>query len=128
MGQEANTPGRAEDAATVAEVGARRYIRTKLRIDPTTRVEKTKSSSLRPKLGRDAMSPRTQALTPTSSSMRTLKGNCGSAETLARQPSRKIPSGLEEWERSSSLWSPGVPSEPDPPLLPPPPPPGGPPE
>ena len=59
----------------MADVGAKRYMSMKLRIEPTTRVEKTKSSSFNPKLGRDAMSPRTQAVTPTSSSMRTLKGN-----------------------------------------------------
>ena len=66
-------------------------MRTKLRMDPTTRVEKTKSSSLRPKLGREAMSPSTQAVTPTSSSMSTLKGNCGSAATRAAHPARKSP-------------------------------------
>jgi hypothetical protein len=72
-------------------VGVRRYMRTKLRMDPTTRVEKTKSSSLRPKLGREAMSAITQAVTPTSSSMSTLKGNCGSAATRAAHPARKSP-------------------------------------
>ncbi|KAG0467405.1 hypothetical protein HPP92_018985 [Vanilla planifolia] len=75
----------AVDEAALA-VGARRYMSKKLRMEPTTTVEKTKSSSLRPKLGREDMSPRTQALTPTSSSMRTLKGNWGSAETLDRHP------------------------------------------
>lgn len=95
-------------------MGARRYMRTKLRMDPTTRVEKTKSSSLSPKLGREAMSPSTQAVTPTSSSIRTLKGNCGSAKTLARHPFRKSPKGPTG---SSDGWgsSPG--------RLPPPPPP-----
>ncbi|KAM2273606.1 hypothetical protein ACFX1S_043522 [Malus domestica] len=58
---------------------------------PTTRVEKTKSSSLRPKLGRETMSPRTQKLTPTTSSIRTLKGNCGSSATRDLHPLRNIP-------------------------------------
>nr|ACN36574.1 unknown [Zea mays] len=79
------------DAADDAAVGARRYMRTKLRMDPTTSVEKTKSNSLRPKLGREAMSPSTQAVTPTSSSMSTLKGNCGSAATRAAHPARRSP-------------------------------------
>ncbi|KAI7998635.1 hypothetical protein LOK49_LG10G02458 [Camellia lanceoleosa] len=74
-------------------VGARRYMRTKLRMQPTTRVEKTKSSSFRPKLGRVAMSPRTHALTPTSSSITTLNGNWGSAATLDLHPFRKAPNG-----------------------------------
>lgn len=84
--------------------GARRYMRTKLRMDPTTRVEKTKSSSLRPKLGRDAMSPRTQEETPTSSSMRTLKGNWGSAATRDRHPLMKAPmiGRLDGWDLLSS--------------------------
>ncbi|KAF6147793.1 hypothetical protein GIB67_006766 [Kingdonia uniflora] len=74
-----------------ADVGAKRYISTKLTIAPTTRVEKTKSSSLRPKLGRQAMSPATFELTPTTSSISTLNGNCGSAATLDLQPFRNMP-------------------------------------
>uniref|UniRef100_A0A0A9HMI3 Uncharacterized protein n=1 Tax=Arundo donax TaxID=35708 RepID=A0A0A9HMI3_ARUDO len=37
------------------------------------------------------MSPSTQAVTPTSSSMSTLNGNCGSAATRAAHPARKRP-------------------------------------
>lgn len=95
-GQPAKMEGR-EDCTAAAPagpaVGARRYMSTKLRMEPTTRVEKTKSSSLSPKSGREAMSPITQAVTPTNSSIRTLKGNCGSAATLDLQPSRKAPMG-----------------------------------
>ena len=64
-------------------------MREKLSIDPTTIVEKTKSSSFRPKFGREAMSPITQAPTPIISSVTTLKGNCGSAPTLSFHPLRK---------------------------------------
>ena len=53
-----------EAAAATPAVGATRCMRTKLRMDPTTTVEKTKSSSLRSKLGWKAMSPSTQAVTP----------------------------------------------------------------
>ncbi|KAM1106155.1 hypothetical protein ACFX1X_003091 [Malus domestica] len=55
------------------------------------RVEKTKSSSLRPKLGRETMSLRTQELTPTTSSIRTLKGNCRSVAIRDLHPLRNIP-------------------------------------
>jgi len=57
--------------------GARRYIRRKLRIEPTTRVEKTKSSSLRPKLGREAMSPRTAGRHPDDLFGENLEGKLG---------------------------------------------------
>ncbi|WVZ07742.1 hypothetical protein V8G54_021088 [Vigna mungo] len=92
-------------------VGANRYIRVKFRIAPTTKVEKTKSSSFNPKLGLEAMSPKTQALTPTSSSIKTLKGNCGSAATLDLHPFRKRPKIPKE----ESLESPSSPPPPPPP-------------
>lgn len=113
------------------KVGARRYIRTKLRMEPTTRVEKTKSSSFRPKLGREAMSPRTHELTPTTSSMRTLKGNWGSAATLDCHPLMNKPinprlskgDDPEEEDESSEFPSPPRPPElHPPPALPPSPP------
>jgi hypothetical protein len=66
-------------------VGVRRYMRTKLRMDPTMSVEKTKSSSLRPKLGREAMSLSRQAMTPMSPPMSTLNENCGSVVMRAAQ-------------------------------------------
>ncbi|KAG9137542.1 hypothetical protein Leryth_018850, partial [Lithospermum erythrorhizon] len=91
VGQVAKIDGRVWMEAVI--VGAKRYMRTKFMMDPTTRVEKTKSSSLRPKLGREAMSPITQAVTPTNSSITTLKGNCGSAATLALHPLKKAPTG-----------------------------------
>ena len=78
-------------AVVTVVVSAKRYIRVKFNIEPTTSVEKTKSSSFNPKLGREAMSPRTQAETPTNSSIKTLKGNCGSAATLDLHPFRKRP-------------------------------------
>ncbi|GER56923.1 nuclear fusion defective 6 [Striga asiatica] len=99
-------------------VGANRYMSTKFMIEPTTRVEKTKSSSLSPKLGREAMSPRTQALTPTISSMRTLNGNWGSAKTLDRHPLMKALIGLKPSIDTGLLGS----SESSPPPLFPPPP------
>nr|CAD1829005.1 unnamed protein product [Ananas comosus var. bracteatus] len=113
----------AEEA--MEEVGASRYMSTKLTMEPTTRVEKTRSSSVSPKLGRDAMSPSTFALTPMSSSMRTLKGNSGSAETLDRHPSRKIPIGSDGrgGGSGSSLESHPPPEEPPPGGAAPPPPP-----
>ena len=80
--------GNLDEARCDKDVGANIYIREKLSIEPTTIVEKTKSSSLRPKFGREAMSPITQAPTPTTSSMSTLKGNCGSALNLSFQPLR----------------------------------------
>ena len=51
-------------AAPAGPVGASRYMSEKLTMDPTTRVANTKSSSLRPQLGREAMSPTTAAPTP----------------------------------------------------------------
>lgn len=78
-------------AAEADKVGASRYMRVKFSMQPTTRVEKTKSSSLRPKLGREAMSPRTQELTPTTSSIKTLNGNWGSAATRDLHPFRNMP-------------------------------------
>lgn len=104
-----------------AAVGASRYMRRKLRIEPTTRVEKTKSSSFRPKLGRHDMSPMMHALRPTSSSISTLNGNCGSAATLDFHPLRKRPNtpttAEDEDELSELLPSPSPP--PPPPLRPP---------
>ena len=47
-----------------AGVGAKRYIRVKFMMEPTTRVENTKSSSFKPQLGRVDMSPITEADTP----------------------------------------------------------------
>ncbi|KAM2692655.1 hypothetical protein EV2_006924 [Malus domestica] len=79
---------------------------------PTTRVKKTKSSSLRSKLGRETMSPRTQELTLTTSSIRTLKGNCGSAVTRDLHPLRNIPrtpnlkTGDNDEDESSEFPSP----------------------
>lgn len=119
VGEEEKIPGK--EAGIEDAVGAKRYISTKLSIDPTTRVEKTKSSSFKPKLGLDAMSPSTQAVTPTNSSIRTLKGNCGSAKTLDRHPSKNALIGsngrlLLELESSSEGLD-------DPSSFPPPPPP-----
>lgn len=119
VGEEEKIPG--NEAGTEEAVGARRYISTKLSIDPTTRVEKTKSSSFKPKLGLDAMSPSTQADTPTNSSISTLKGNCGSAKTLERHPWRnaligsngpwlfELESSSEELEELSSQRPPPPP-------------------
>nr|POF07226.1 hypothetical protein CFP56_78458 [Quercus suber] len=103
------------------KVGANRYLRVKFSMDPTTRVENTKSSSLRPKLGREAMSPRTQAVTPTNSSIRTLKANCGSAATLDLHPFKNkpnIPNPPEDLDDEESSPEP-FPSPPPPPLPPP---------
>jgi hypothetical protein len=52
-------------------------------------MEKTKTSSLRPKLGTEAMLPNTQAVTSMSSSMSTLNGNCMPAATWAAHPTGK---------------------------------------
>ncbi|KAG5582141.1 hypothetical protein H5410_052768 [Solanum commersonii] len=129
-GQLVNIKGRVWIEADA--VGANRYINTKFIIEPTTSVENTKSNSLSPKLGLDAISPRTLALTPTNSSIRTLKGNCGSAATLDLHPLTKAPIGpilsQEDFESSESpplLQSP-LPPPPLPlpiPILPPSPPP-----
>ncbi|PON60522.1 hypothetical protein PanWU01x14_151340 [Parasponia andersonii] len=116
LGQLAKMEGRAEEEEP--RVGARRYMRVKLRIEPTTRVEKTKSSSLRPKLGREAMSPRTQELTPTISSIRTLKGNWGSAATRDLHPLRKSPIGPNDDGLSSPAPSPPLHFPLSPPLPP----------
>lgn len=111
-------PGVVDRAACSSPaVGASSQIRDRLRIVPTIRVDSTKSSSFRPKLGRVDMSPATEALTPMTCSISTLRGNRGSAATRSRQPlSRK----------NSSLSSP-EPPWPSPPLppLPPLPPPAG---
>lgn len=68
------------------EVGASRYMRRKLRMEVTIRVEKTKSSLSSPKLGRVIMSPRTAEVTQTNCSIATLNGNWGSAETRDLHP------------------------------------------
>ena len=59
-------------AAAATATGASRYMSEKLRIEPTTSVENTKSSSPRPQLGLELMSPSTAAPTPMICSTRTL--------------------------------------------------------
>lgn len=115
MGHFAKKAGRLGDEAAI--VGASKYMSTKFMIEPTISVEKTKSNSFNPKFGRVAMSPRRQAVTPTNSSISTLNGNCGSAETLDLHPLKKIPN-IPADDLSSNLSSP--PPPPPPPSLPPP--------
>mmetsp|Transcript_27654 Transcript_27654/g.74842 ORF Transcript_27654/g.74842 Transcript_27654/m.74842 type:complete len:200 (-) Transcript_27654:68-667(-) len=78
----------AAPAAEAAPVGANRYMMLKFRIEPTTNVEKTKSSSLRPQFGLEDMSPTTDAPTPITCSMATLTGSSGSYATRSSQPLR----------------------------------------
>ncbi|KAM1538126.1 hypothetical protein ACFX10_003076 [Malus domestica] len=88
----------------------------------TMRVEKTKSSSLRPKLGRETMSLRTQELTLTTSSIRTLKGNCRSVAIRDLHPLRNIPrTPNPETDDDDEDESSEIPSPPrlHPPLFPP---------
>lgn len=56
-------------AATTPTVGASRYIIVKLRMLPTTSVAKTRSNSYKPQLGREDISPTTEAPTPITCSM-----------------------------------------------------------
>ncbi|KAL2545194.1 RNA-directed RNA polymerase [Forsythia ovata] len=90
-------------------------------MEPTTSVENIKSSSLRPKLERDAILPMTQAVTVTNSSIRTLNGNHGSTATLDLHPFKKaqiVPKPSHESLDSSE--SPPPPDQPPLPLSPPP--------
>ena len=80
-----------EAAAATPAVGATRCMRTKLRMDPTTTVEKTKSSfevevGVGGHVAEHAGSDADELLHV---SMSTLNGNCRSAATRAAQPARK---------------------------------------
>ncbi|KAL2464533.1 Uncharacterized protein Fot_52489 [Forsythia ovata] len=97
------------------------YSSSEFRMELTTSVENTKSSSLLPKLGRDAILPMTQAVTPTNSSIRTLNGNCGSTATLDLYRFEKAPIGPKSsHEGLDSFESPLPPAQPPLPLSPPP--------